>query len=179
MTWSRRQAAALSANEWNDAVGAAAVAAVLDFQHGARVIPFPAEDGRGEKGGLREDVAGQNFGGSARERHAVPRCRRRRNRALRRARKPSADGGMLRSERVSMKFRDLRLVRIADDPRDAGKRGEFFGCALSVAAGDDDASGGVFRVNLADGIAGLGIGGGSDGTGVHDNDVARGGVRAR
>jgi len=42
-----REAAASSADERDDAIGAARVAAVLDFQSGAGVIPFSAEDGSG------------------------------------------------------------------------------------------------------------------------------------
>src|SRR5262249_20911781 len=57
----RRKAAAFAPHEWNHAVGAAAVTAVLDFQDGAGVIVFAAEDGSGEKRGVLKDVAGEDF----------------------------------------------------------------------------------------------------------------------
>ena len=60
---------------------------------------------------------------------------------------------------------------IADDPGDAGEGGEFIGGALGVAAGDDDAGGGVGGVEFADGVASLGIGCGCYGAGVDDDDV--------
>ena len=66
--FARRKAAAVSADERNDAVGATAVAAVLDFQCGASVIPFSTKDRSSKKCGLREDVAGQDFRCSAIER---------------------------------------------------------------------------------------------------------------
>jgi hypothetical protein len=52
---------------------------------------------------------------------------------------------------------DLGFVGVADDEGDAGKRGEFFGSALGIAAGDDDAGGRIAGVDFADGIASLGI----------------------
>ncbi len=54
----RRQAAALAADKRNHAIGAAGVAAVLDFEGRASVIPFPAEDGGGKECALFENVAG-------------------------------------------------------------------------------------------------------------------------
>ena len=70
------EAAAFASNKRNHAIGAAAVAAVLNFECGSSVIPFSAENGRGEKGLLLEDVAGENFCGRAqkRKRVAVQRC---------------------------------------------------------------------------------------------------------
>jgi hypothetical protein len=65
----------------------------------------------------------------------------------------------------------LGFVGVADDPGDAGELGEFFGGALGVAAGDDDLGGGILGVDFADGVAGLGIGGGGDGAGVHNYDA--------
>lgn len=70
--------------------------------------------------------------------------------------------------------RDGVLVRIADDPEDAGKRGEFFGSALRVASGGDDARGGILAVDAANGFASFGVGGGGDGAGVEDDDVGGG-----
>ena len=68
-------------------------------------------------------------------------------------------------------------MRIADDPGDARQRGEFFGCALRVAARDDDAGSGVAGVDFADGIASLRIGCGGHGTSVYDDDVCGAGIR--
>jgi hypothetical protein len=60
---------------------------------------------------------------------------------------------------------------ISDNPRDAGQCSKFFWGSLSVAAGDDDFGGGVCGMELSNGIASLGISGGGDCTGVHDDDV--------
>src|SRR5580658_6189978 len=67
-----RQAAAASADERNDAVGAAIIAAVLNFQDGPSAIgrnSRAAFEGTNLHGGLREDVTRKDFGGAARERH--------------------------------------------------------------------------------------------------------------
>src|SRR5260370_26171222 len=77
-------------------------------------------------------------------------------------------------ERID-EVRDLGLVGIADDPGNAGERGQLFGSALGVATGDDDADGGVGGVKLTNRVAGLGIGGSRDGAGVDDDDVGDGG----
>ncbi len=53
----RREAAALAADEGDDTVGAAKIAAVLDFESWAGVVGFAAEDGSGEELGTVEDVA--------------------------------------------------------------------------------------------------------------------------
>src|SRR5438552_9981291 len=52
-----REAAALAADEWDDAEGATIVAAVLNFEGGASVIPLSAEDGSDEDIAGSEDVA--------------------------------------------------------------------------------------------------------------------------
>ena len=57
-----RHAAAFAADEWDHAVGAAKIAAVLNFQRGAGVIRFAAQDGGREEFGAREDVGGEDFG---------------------------------------------------------------------------------------------------------------------
>lgn len=72
---------------------------------------------------------------------------------------------------------DLRLVGIAHDVRDAGQSGKFLGCPLGVAAGDNKASIGIFRVQLTNGVAGLRVSGCGNGAGVDDDDV--GGARLR
>src|SRR5580692_12059796 len=68
------------------------------------------------------------------------------------------------------------FVGIADDMGDAGKDGQFFGGALRVAPGDDQAGVGILRVDFADGVAGLGVGGSGHRAGVEDNDGGGGGV---
>ena len=70
----------------------------------------------------------------------------------------------------SNESRNLGFVGIADDEGDAGEGGEFFGCALGITAGYEDFGGRVLSVNFADGVAGLGVGGGSDGAGVYDDE---------
>ena len=70
----RRQAATASANKGNHAVGAAVVAAILDFQDGARAISgntLGAFNGGNLYGGLRENVARENFRRAAREGHRI------------------------------------------------------------------------------------------------------------
>src|SRR5208282_10100 len=71
---------------------------------------------------------------------------------------------------------DLGFVGIADDPGDAWEGGKFFGGALGVAARDDKASLRILGVEFADGVAGLGIGGGGYGAGVEDDDGGGGGI---
>jgi len=65
----------------------------------------------------------------------------------------------------------LGFVGIADNERDAREGRKFFRGALSVTAGDKDFGGRILRVNFANGIAGLCIGGGSDGAGVDDDEL--------
>src|SRR6266851_4780415 len=50
------EAAALAANEGDNAIGAARVTAVLDFESGTSVMAFAAEDGGGEQNVLFEDI---------------------------------------------------------------------------------------------------------------------------
>jgi hypothetical protein len=69
---------------------------------------------------------------------------------------------------------DLRLLGIANDPGHTGKSCEVFRGALGVTAGDDDTSGGILRVDFADGVAGLSVGGSGDRTGVYDYEIRRG-----
>ncbi len=56
----RRQAAGFAANEWNHTEGAAGVAAILDFEGGACVISFPAEDGGDKDFGKVGDFADED-----------------------------------------------------------------------------------------------------------------------
>lgn len=69
----------------------------------------------------------------------------------------------------------MGLVGVADNVRDAGESGEFFGSALGVTAGDDDARSGIAGVDFADGFAGLEVGRRGNGAGIHDDVV--GGIR--
>ena len=85
-------------------------------------------------------------------------------------------GRRLRDGGSDAKFREARnfgLVRIADDERDAGKRGEVFGRALGIAAGGDNSRGGVFAMDRANRATRLRIGCGGDRASVHHDDVGR------
>jgi hypothetical protein len=57
-----RKAAAFAADEGDNAKGTAIVAAILNFENRASVIPFPAEDGCNEDLRLIEDVAEEKTG---------------------------------------------------------------------------------------------------------------------
>jgi len=54
------EAAAFATDKWDDAVGTAGIAAVLDLERGASVVAFAAEDGGGEELGAVEDVADED-----------------------------------------------------------------------------------------------------------------------
>ena len=69
------------------------------------------------------------------------------------------------------KIGDLRFMRIADHPLDAGQRRQFFRRALRVAAGDQDAGVAVLAVDAPDGLPHVVIGRGGDGAGVEDHQV--------
>ena len=69
----------------------------------------------------------------------------------------------------------MGFVGIADDVGDTGERGQFFGGALSIAAGYDDLRGRIVGVEFADGVASLGVSGGGDGASIDDDNV--GGLR--
>ena len=62
-------------------------------------------------------------------------------------------------------------MRVADDEGDAGQGRDFFGSALRVAAGDNDAHGGIGSMDFADGVTGLRIGSGGDRAGIEHDDV--------
>lgn len=68
------------------------------------------------------------------------------------------------------------FVAVPDDGDDAGDRGEFFGSALGVTAGSDDASRRVETAGAADIGAGLAIGFGGDAAGIDDDHVGFGGL---
>ena len=171
-----RKAAAVAPNEWNDAEGAAVVAAVLNFESGASVIPFSTEDGGNEDVAGGKDVSGNDLW----ELQALlwfESQGRRRGRQLRE----------IEGNEALVGFRDevgnLGFVGIADDERDTGEGRKFFGGALGVTTGDKDFGGRILRVDFANGIAGLCVGGGSDGAGVDDDELgvlrrSRGGAAA-
>ena len=146
------QAAGPSAHEWDHAERAAGVATVLNLQRRASVIPFPAEDWSDKNIGGGEDVGGEDWRGMVGARILTLRVNR-----------DGRDG--------VKQIRDLRLVGVADHEGNAGEGRDFFRGALRVAAGDNDARGGVRGVDFSDRVAGLGIGSGGDRTGVDHNHV--------
>lgn len=68
--------------------------------------------------------------------------------------------------RFGDEVRNLWFVGIADNERNAGEGGKFFGSSLGVTAGDEDFGGGIVRMDFADGVAGLRVSGRSYGAGV-------------
>jgi len=66
---------------------------------------------------------------------------------------------------------NLGFVGIADNERDAGEGGKFFGGALGVTTGHEDFGGGILRMDFADGVAGLRVGRGGDRAGVDDDEL--------
>ena len=61
-------------------------------------------------------------------------------------------------------------MRIADNPFDAVETRQLLGCALRIAAGDQNASAAIRRVNVADRIARLRVRRGGDCTRVQHDD---------
>jgi hypothetical protein len=68
----------------------------------------------------------------------------------------------------------LWFVGIAYYVGDAGEGCQVFRGALGIAASDNDGGGGFGGVNFADGLAGLGVGGCGDRTGVENDHVDQG-----
>jgi len=68
---------------------------------------------------------------------------------------------------------DLGFVGIADNEGYAWENRDFFGGALSVTAGYEDARCRIGGVNFANGVSGLRVGRGGDGAGVENHDVGR------
>jgi len=62
-------------------------------------------------------------------------------------------------------------VGIAYYVGDAGEGCQVFRGALGIAASDNDGGGGFGGVNFADGLAGLGVGGCGDRTGVENDHI--------
>lgn len=67
-------------------------------------------------------------------------------------------------------------MAVADHRRYPVQAGEFFGGALGVAAGDQDAGFGVEPVGAADEGAGGAVGFGGDAAGIHNDQVGGGGA---
>src|SRR5260370_605016 len=55
------EAGVIAAEKGDHGGGAGGVAAIVNFERGGGVIPFPAEDRGGEKFGAVEDVAGEDL----------------------------------------------------------------------------------------------------------------------
>ena len=68
---------------------------------------------------------------------------------------------------------------VADDLSYTGKRGDFLGSALGVAAGDDNLTTGIFPMHPADGGTRILISGGGYRAGVQDDDFRRGRRQSR
>ena len=66
---------------------------------------------------------------------------------------------------------DAGLVRVAHHPLHAGQRGNLFRRALRVAAGDQNAGGGVLAMDAPHGMAHVLIGRGGNRAGIQDNKV--------
>ena len=69
---------------------------------------------------------------------------------------------------------DLGLVRVAHHPLDARQAGQLLRRALGIAAGDQNARGGIFAMHAADGLAHVFVGGAGDGAGVEHHEIGRG-----
>jgi len=170
----RREAAAIAAHRRYDTKRAAMIAAVLDLERGPRVPRFAAFDGRNEHVGQREGIADENRRAARRGsevRSGAERAERRHGNEVR------ASGRRFGGGESSAEFREprnLRLMRIADDVRHAGKGGEIFRRALRIATRGDDARGWICAMDGPDRAARLRIGRRCDGASVHDDDVRRG-----
>ena len=68
---------------------------------------------------------------------------------------------------------DLWFVGIADDAGNAGETSNVLRGALRITTSDNDARGRIGRVDLADGVAGLRVGCGSDGASIENDHVGR------
>ena len=65
---------------------------------------------------------------------------------------------------------NFREMGIPHHPLDAFERGDFFRRALRIAAGDQNARGGILGVRVANGVARLRISGGGDGASVQHHN---------
>ena len=155
------QAARGAAGLGNHAEGTAVATALLDFEIGAGLQT--RMDGRFLKERMREAFIHKHLRCGSRG------LRRRADlnelRCLRRREQVEGDGG-----------REC-LVTVADDGGDAGQGGDLVGCALGVAAGDDDACVGVAAVDAADVGAGGAVGFRGDGACVDQDQIGASGQR--
>lgn len=88
-----------------------------------------------------------------------------------------ADGAQRHEAVIGRQLRELMLVRVTDDERDAIERGNLLGSALGVASSDEDAGRWIGAVDATNGRAGVLVSGAGDGTCVqHDHvGIGRGG----
>ena len=70
-------------------------------------------------------------------------------------------------------------MAVTDDGVDFRQSGQFVGSALGVAAGDDDASGGVLAADAAEVRAGLAVGFRGDTAGIYNDDIGGRGLAGR
>ena len=78
--------------------------------------------------------------------------------------------------RLGNKIGDARFMGISNDEGDSFESGEFFGRALGITPGDENAGIGAFAMDAADHLADFIVGGGSYGAGVEDDEVGVVGV---
>ena len=68
----------------------------------------------------------------------------------------------------------MGFVGVADDEGNAWEGRDFFGDALGITAGNEDARGRIGGVDFADGVASLGVSGRSDRAGVKNDHIGCG-----
>jgi hypothetical protein len=85
--------------------------------------------------------------------------------------------GVAVMEQTGQQIRDLALVLVPDDPRDAGERGEFLRSALGIAASHENAAAGILAVRAAHGLSHIVIGRRGDGAGIENHEVRLATVR--
>ena len=117
------------------------------------MVPFPAEDRSYQDIRDSKDIAGQDSGGVA-----GSKVERGRHRGGRNCRDELGDFG---------------FVGIANDMSYSRQADEVLWGALRIATGDNNAGGGVRRVDFANGIARLRVSGGGDGAGIQDDEIRR------
>ena len=153
---SDRSAPAGAAHGGDHAEAAAIAAAVLNLEVGTRAIRSRLDNRRREKLLLVEDVSDQR---SAKADLSVVSSLARRSRGL--------------DQSVGNDRPDPCLVRITDDPLDAGETSEFRRVALSVAARYKNLALRIFSIRVADRLPGIPVRFRRDGTGVDDDEIGR------
>lgn len=147
-----RNGAAGAAGFWNDAEGAAVAAAVLHFEHGPRAGVSADREGEEEGVGVLCGKGGMCVGG------------------VEKPGKGDEAFGWLRGEGADCFCGDAGFVAVAEDGVDAGEGSQCFRVSLGVAAGDEDAGGGLLAVGAPNEGARSALGLGGDGAGVDDED---------